>query len=60
MATKRDLEAMQERRLEGARLLKRKVSQSEVARRLGVSRQTVNECLSRVTGIMPPENPHSD
>jgi len=48
MATKRDLEAMQERRLEGARLLKRKVAQSEVARRLGVTRQTVNVWAKRL------------
>jgi transposase len=32
---------MEQRRLEGARLLKRKVSQSEVARQVGVSRQAV-------------------
>jgi len=42
MGTKRDLEAIEERRLEGLRLLKRKVSQSEVARRVGVTRQTVH------------------
>jgi transposase len=42
MATKRDLQAMEARRIEGARLLKRDVAQAEVARRLGVSRQAVS------------------
>jgi transposase len=42
MATKRDLDALEKRRIEGARLLKRKVPQAEVARRLGVSRQSVS------------------
>lgn len=42
MGTKRDLEAIEARRIEGARLLKRKVAQAEVARRLGVSRQAVS------------------
>jgi transposase len=42
MGAKRDLQAMEERRIEGARLLKRRVSQAEVARRLGVSRQAVS------------------
>jgi transposase len=42
MARKRDLEAIEARRIEGARLLKRKVAQAEVARRLGVSRQAVS------------------
>lgn len=42
MATKRDLEAIEARRLEGLRLLKRKVPQSEVARAVGVTRQTVH------------------
>jgi transposase len=36
--TKRDLEAMEQRRHEGMRLLARGVSQAEVARRCGVSR----------------------
>jgi hypothetical protein len=39
MATKRDLEAIEARRIEGARLLKRNVTQAEAARRLGASRQ---------------------
>lgn len=42
MGTKRDLEAMEARRIEGARLLKRGVAQAEVARRTGVSRQAVS------------------
>lgn len=39
---KRDLQAMEARRIEGARLLKRKVPPAEVARRLEVSRQAVS------------------
>jgi transposase len=39
---KRDMKAIEARRLEGARLLKRKVPQAEVARRLGVTRQSVS------------------
>lgn len=39
---KRDLQAIEARRIEGARLLKRKVSQAQVARRLDVSRQSVS------------------
>lgn len=39
---KRDLQAMEARRIEGARLLKRNVAQAEVARRLEVSRQAVS------------------
>ena len=42
MRTKRDLEAMEVRRLAGARMLKRNISQSEVARAVEVSRQTVH------------------
>jgi len=42
MGTKRDLGAIESRRMEGARLLKRKVAQAEVARRMGVSRQAVS------------------
>src|ERR1700687_1969656 len=38
---RRDFEALEERRMEAARLLKQGVSQSEVARRLGVHRQAV-------------------
>jgi transposase len=39
---KRDLQAMEARRIEGARLLKRNIPQAEVARRLEVSRQAVS------------------
>jgi len=42
MGTKRDLEAIEARRIAGARLLKKKVPQAEVARELGVSRQAVS------------------
>jgi transposase len=42
MGTKRDLEAIEARRIAGARMLKRKVAQAEVARELGVSRQAVS------------------
>jgi transposase len=38
---RRDFEALEERRMDAARLLKQGVSQSEVARRLGVHRQSV-------------------
>jgi len=48
MATKRDLEAIEARRLEGLRLLKRKVPQCEVARRVGVTRQTVHIWAQRL------------
>lgn len=41
MRHKRDFKALEKRRLEGAKLLGRGVSKSEVARRLGVARQTV-------------------
>ena len=43
MSKRRDYEQMEERRLEGARLLEEGVSQAEVARRLGVKRQSVHE-----------------
>ena len=39
---KRNISAIETRRIEGARLLKRKVAQAEVARRMGVTRQSVN------------------
>ena len=38
---RRDFEALERRRMDAARLLKQGVSQSEVARRLGVHRQSV-------------------
>jgi len=43
MVNRRDYEWMEERRLQGARLLKDGVSQVEVARQLGVKRQSVHE-----------------
>jgi transposase len=43
MSPKRDFAELEARRLAGARMLKRKVSQAEVARRLGVSRQTASD-----------------
>jgi len=42
VGTKRDLEAIEARRIAGARMLKRKVAQADVARELGVSRQAVS------------------
>jgi len=45
---KRDIEAIEARRIEGARLLKRGVTQSEVARRLGVRRQSVHIWASQL------------
>jgi transposase len=42
MNKKRDYEGMEQRRLKGARLLAEGVSQAEVARRLGVKRQSVH------------------
>jgi transposase len=41
MKHKRDFKALEKRRLKGARLLARGMSKSEVARQLGVTRQTV-------------------
>jgi transposase len=41
MKHKRDFKALEKRRLKGGKLLARGVSKSEVARRLGVTRQTV-------------------
>ena len=51
MATKRDLEAIETRRIEGARLLKRKVPQAEVARRLEVSRQSVSRWAQQLAEV---------
>ena len=42
MPKKRDYEQMEERRLQGARLLKEGVSQADVAKQLGVKRQSVH------------------
>lgn len=43
MKYKRDLKALEQRRLKGARLLDKGVPQAEVARRCGVSRQTASQ-----------------
>ena len=51
MATKRDLEAIEARRIEGARLLKRKLPQAEVARRLEVSRQSVSRWAQQLAEV---------
>lgn len=51
MATKRDLEAIETRRIAGARLLKRKVPQAEVARRLEVSRQSVSRWAQQLAEV---------
>lgn len=48
---KRDMKAIEARRIEGARLLKGKVSEAEVARRLGVSRQSVNVWARRLAQV---------
>ena len=45
---KRDLKALQRRRLRAARLLSKGVSQAEVARQVGVSRQTVSTWAARL------------
>jgi transposase len=42
MSKRRDYELMEERRLKGARMLEEGVSQSEVAREMGVTRQSVH------------------
>lgn len=41
MKHKRDFKALEQRRVQGSKLLRRGVSKSEVARQLGVARQTV-------------------
>jgi len=45
---KRDLKALQRRRLRAARLLEQGLPQAEVARRIGVSRQSVNAWAKRL------------
>ena len=55
MGIKRDLEAIEARRIAGARMLKRKMAQAEVARELGVSRQAVSlwaRQLAEVNGAL--------
>ena len=42
IGVRRDFEVLEQRRLEAARLLRAGVSQSEVARRVGVHRQSVS------------------
>ncbi len=51
MGTKRDLATMEARRLQGARLLKRKVAQADIARELGVSRQAVSVWAKQLTAV---------
>jgi transposase len=51
MGTKRDLDAIEARRLQGARLLKRGVPQAEVAKQLDVSRQTVSRWAARLDSV---------
>lgn len=51
MGTKRDLEAIEARRIAGARMLKSKVPQAEVARELGVSRQAVSVWARQLTQV---------
>jgi transposase len=51
MGTKRDLATIEARRLQGARLLKRKVAQAEVAREAGVSRQAVSLWAKRLAAV---------
>jgi transposase len=51
MGTKRDLEAIEARRLRGARMLKRGLPQAEVARELEVSRQTVSRWAARLDAV---------
>lgn len=43
MSRKRDLKALEQRRLAAAKLLEKGVPQAQVARRLGVSRQSVSD-----------------
>ena len=49
MSKSRDYVLMEERRLQGARLLEEGVSQAEVARQLGVKRQSVHEWAKVIT-----------
>lgn len=51
MGTKRDLATIEARRLRGARLLKRKVPQAEVAREIGVSRQAVSLWAKQLAAV---------
>ena len=49
MSKSRDYVSMEERRLQGGRLLEEGVSQAEVARQLGVKRQSVHEWAKVLT-----------
>src|SRR5258706_14718043 len=49
MKHKRDFKALEKRRLKGGKLLARGMSKSEVARQLGVTRQTVASWEQRMT-----------
>lgn len=51
MGTQRDLGAIEARRLRGARMLKRKVAQAEVARETGVSRQAVSLWAKQLVAV---------
>jgi transposase len=48
MGSKRNLDALERRRFEAAKLLKKGLSQAEVARRLEVSRQSVSKWADRL------------
>jgi len=50
---KRDMKALQRRRLRAARLLAKGISQAEVARRVGVTRQSVSRWAGKLTGSDP-------
>jgi transposase len=55
MGTKQDLQAIEAQRLAGARMLKRRVPQAEVARQSGLSRQAVSvwaRQLAEVNGVV--------
>src|SRR3984957_9666127 len=47
-AARRNFSGLERRRMEGARLLREGVWQAEVARRLGVRRQSVNEWAKKI------------
>jgi len=51
MGTKRDLVTIEARRLQGARLLKRKVPQAEIAREMSVSRQAVSLWAKQLAAV---------
>ena len=51
MGIKRDLEQIEARRLRGARMLKREMSQADVAREVGVSRQAVSVWAKQLAAV---------